>query len=363
MQKIRILIVDDSVVVRRLVTDALTEDPELEVIGSAPNGRIALQKIPQLVPDIITLDVEMPELGGIETLKAIRKGYPTIPVIMFSTLTERGAAQTVEALSWGASDYVTKPANVGSVSEAKTRVKNELSQKIKALHARAGGAKVPPVAVKTTSKKRVKAVLSPEIVAVGVSTGGPQALGRLLGGLPAWFPWPVVIVQHMPPVFTKNLADRLNMSSELDVVEGEEGMRIEPGGVYIAPGDFHLEVQRKPGGAGRLHLTKAPPENSCRPAVDVLFRSVAASYGGRALAIVLTGMGQDGLRGCECILDSGGAVWAQDEATSVVWGMPGAVCRNGCADEVLPLPSIARELTTLAKRWGAKSPPGMEDGR
>ncbi len=345
MPKIRVLVVDDAVVVRRMVTDILSADPELEVVGVAANGRLALAKLDQLAPDLVTLDIEMPEMDGLETLVELRKLRPRLPVIMFSTLTERGASGTLEALARGASDYVTKPANVGSVTIAQARIREELIPKIKALCGRVSRPKpavVPPAAPPRVAPRPLIPV-RPEILAIGVSTGGPNALAEVIPALPAAFPLPVVIVQHMPPVFTRFLAERLNSTAALTVREGEDGALVEPGTVWIAPGNFHM-VLRADGDRVRLALTQGPPENSCRPAVDPLFRSVAELYGARSLGVVLTGMGHDGMRGAEAIRAAQGQVLAQDEATSVVWGMPGAVVGAGLADRVLPLSQMAAEL-------------------
>jgi two-component system, chemotaxis family, protein-glutamate methylesterase/glutaminase len=353
MPKIRVLVVDDAVVLRKLITEALSKDPDIEVVGSAANGRIALQKIPQVNPDIITLDVEMPEMDGITTLREIRKTYAKLPVIMFSTLTARGAATTLDALSAGASDYVTKPANVGNVLEGISRMESELVPKIRA-HCRhllpdnmapgivSGPAKAP---IRTPSPRTTDPNPSrtPEIVCIGTSTGGPNALAELFRGFPKTFPVPIVMVQHMPPLFTKMLAERLNTLGTLRFHEGAEGQVIEPNNVYLAPGGHHMEIRRQ-GTRTILHLTDEPPENSCRPAVDVLFRSVVSTYGGNVLGVVLTGMGQDGLRGCELIKEKHGQVVVQDEASSVVWGMPGYVAQAGYADRVLPLNLIAQDL-------------------
>jgi two-component system chemotaxis response regulator CheB len=359
MQKIRVLIVDDAVVVRRLVGDVLGADPQLEVAGAAANGKIALTKVEQLNPDILIMDVEMPEMDGLETLRELRKKRPRLPVIMFSTLTERGGVATLDALALGANDYVTKPANVGSVALAIQRINEELIPKIKALCWRGTPAPAPasalsqqgasrPASAAISVAKRLNSMTRPapqaiEVLAIGVSTGGPNALAELLPMLPADFPVPVVIVQHMPALFTKLLAERLDSKSALKVTEASPGEVLQPGQIWIAPGGFHLYLERE-GKQVRLCTNQEPPENFCRPAVDVLFRSVAKVYGGRTLAVILTGMGHDGLRGCEAIHSLGGQILAQDEATSVVWGMPGFVAQAGLADKVLPLPAIGQEI-------------------
>lgn len=350
MRKVRVLVVDDSVVVRRMVTDVLSSDPLIEVVGAAANGRIALAKIPQVNPDLITLDIEMPEMDGLEALRAIRETYPTLPVIMFSTLTERGAAATLEALSLGANDYVTKPSNVGKASLALDRISEELIPKIKVFCATVVGPnEIPDHPVPATEPVRLRPVKDrpkrqkPEIVAIGISTGGPTALFALLPTLPADFPAPVVIVQHMPPMFTALLAERLASLSAVTVSEATIGESLEPGHVWIAPGDYHIALARD-GNSILMRTHQGPPENSCRPSVDVLFRSVAEVYGPRSLAVVMTGMGKDGLRGCEDIHEVGGQVVVQDEASSVVWGMPGFVAQAGLADNVLPLDRIGPEI-------------------
>lgn len=351
MARIRVLIVDDAVVVRRLVADALASDQDIEVVGTAANGRIALQRISQVKPDVVTMDVDMPELNGIETVRALRPIHPTLPVIMFSTLTERGGVGTLEALTAGASDYVTKPTHAGGIAQAQQRVREELIPRIKTLAAGrvvagvsarrtdpASGAPSPPVVRRQVGDAR------PAIVAIGVSTGGPNALAILLAGLPADLQAPVVIVQHMPPMFTRLLAERLDAQSALTVREGAAGMTITPGTVTVAPGDYHMVLERR-GGHVCVALNQEPPVNSCRPAVDPLFRSVVDLYGRRTLGVVLTGMGRDGLRGCGWVYDIGGQVLAQDEASSVVWGMPGLVVRGGLADQVLPISEMAAEIT------------------
>ncbi len=348
MRPIRVLIVDDAVVIRRLLGDVLSGDPAIEVVGAAPSGRIALAKIPQINPDLITLDIEMPEMSGLETLAEIRKAYPMLPVIMFSTLTERGAAATLEALSLGASDYVTKPANVGSVAAAMQAVRDQLIPKIKAFCGAAVGMPrpTPRVASNPVASRLAMATASGrqlEALVIGVSTGGPNALSVLLPALPGDLPVPVLIVQHMPPVFTRLLAERLQAKSALTVREGTAGARLEPGTAWIAPGDFHMIVERDLRGP-RIGLNQGPPENSCRPAVDVLFRSAVAMWGGATLAVMMTGMGQDGLRGCQDVRAAGGQIVVQDQASSVVWGMPGAVAEAGLAEKILPLPDLAPEI-------------------
>ena len=342
-----------------------------------------------LMPDAVTLDIEMPIMDGIACLRELRKKYPRLPVVMFSTLTERGASATLDALAAGASDYVTKPANVGSVTESRQNISEQLIPKLKALTgarrlvvrstplppalpipaaARAANGSVASTgagagAAGGAGSRRTAAF---SVLAIGSSTGGPDALATLLSALPADLPVPIVVVQHMPPLFTRMLAQRLDSNSPLSITEAAEGDVIERGRVLIAPGGRHLEVKTK-GATVVAHLTDAPPENFCRPAVDVLFRSVATVYRNRTLGVVLTGMGRDGAQGATTIRNAGGEMFAQDEATSVVWGMPGAVVTAGQADRVLPLDQIAGQIVAAVMRnqpssTGRSSSPPMPSG-
>lgn len=357
MAPITVLVVDDSVVMRRLVSDILTGDPGIEVVGTAANGKVALAKIPQLNPDVVTLDIEMPVMDGLETLTALRALYPKLPVIMFSTLTGRGASATLDALERGASDYVSKPANVGSVSASMDTVRAELIPKIKALAARArvvlDRAAAPVAAARPVNLLPARRPAGRvDVVAIGVSTGGPDALTTLVSALPRDFPVPIVVVQHMPPVFTALFAKRLDTKSQVTVSEARAGARLEPGTVLIAPGDFHLRLRSDALGVV-AQLDQGTPENYCRPAVDVLFRSASEVFGASVLAVVLTGMGSDGTKGAARIVEAGGSVIVQDAATSVVWGMPGAVVGAGLAAEVLPLLEMARAIQTRVSRGRA----------
>jgi two-component system chemotaxis response regulator CheB len=352
--RIRVLVVDDSVVIRRLVTHALSEDPAFEVVGSAANGAIALARIPQLNPDVVTLDIQMPEMDGLQALREIRKQYPDLCVIMFSTLTERGATATIEALMLGANDYVTKAANVGSLDVSMAALRSELIPKIKQFFVLPGetAPSPPPVSSQVAPpppppvRPAVLVRSKPKVVAIGVSTGGPNALSVVMPMFPADFPLPILIVQHMPPLFTRFLAERLAAHSKIRVEEAAEGMLVEPGKALIAPGDYHMRLSRRDGQV-IVRLDQGPPENSCRPSVDVLFRSVEEIYKGAVISVILTGMGQDGLRGAEVLKSSGAWVIAQDEASSVVWGMPGAVVQAGLADRVLSLEQVAPEILRL----------------
>ena len=344
--RIRVLVVDDSVVIRRLVTQALEPDPLLEVVGAAANGAIALARVPQLNPDVITLDVEMPDMDGLQFLAKFRSQNRDVRVIMFSTLTERGASATIDALSLGADDYVTKASNFGSLDRSMEALRSELIPKIKQFFDLEISRPPALVAHRAIPRQMAEGV-APRVVAIGVSTGGPTALGQIMPLFPADFPLPILIVQHMPPVFTRLLAERLQASSPLAIHEATQGMKVEAGNVYIAPGDYHMRLAKN-GLQVCIQLDQAPQENSCRPAVDVLFRSVNEVYGNSAVAAVLTGMGYDGLRGAEILKASGARIIAQDEASSVVWGMPGAVANAGLADAVLPLQQIVPEILKMA---------------
>lgn len=355
MPKHRVLVVDDSVVIRRLLCELLERDPAIDVVGTASNGRIALEKIPHLNPDFVTLDVEMPEMDGLETLRRIRRTHPRLPVVMFSTLTDQGAQVTCEALAAGASDYVAKPSNVGSVTEAIRRVSAELIPKIHTLC----GASDPPRRPVKRPRGTARGAGRPEIIVIAASTGGPDALARVLEPLPRTFSIPIAIVQHIPPLFTEHLARRLNQICKVEVVEASDQIEMTPGRAVLARGDRHLELKRQ---ATRLvgRLTEGPPENSCRPAADVLFRSAARVFGAGCLAVVLTGMGRDGALGCEIVAEAGGRVVAQDEATSVVWGMPRAVVEAGHADQVMSLNDISGEMQRSVNRPSPGGPRRLE---
>ena len=355
--RIRVLVVDDSVVIRRLVGHALEHNPSFEVVGNAANGAIALRMIPLIKPDVVTLDVEMPEMDGIQTLREIRRLYPELIVIMFSTLTERCAAITIQALTLGANDYVAKVANIGSLDRSMARLQEELIPKLEQFFTRETGAATavkPPVAAPIPPARSEFTRTPPQsfplgkgtsyrAVVVGVSTGGPQALAKVVPMIPESFPLPILIVQHMPALFTRLLADRLQQLTKLRVQEGQEGTTVEGGSIYIAPGGFHMRVARKET-SEVLMLNQEEPENSCRPAVDVLFRSAAEVYKGSVIAVMLTGMGQDGKLGVELLRQRGAYVIAQDQKSSVVWGMPGAVVQAGLAHSVVDLQCVAPEI-------------------
>ena len=383
----RILIVDDSAVMRALLRSVVSTDARLEVAGTAADGASALRAIQSLRPDLILLDVEMPGMDGVSTLKQMKAAGNRIPVIMCSSLTQRGAKVTIEALASGAADYVAKPAGQPSREAAVQSLANDLVPKILALTAGATGiphqpsigaafSAVPWNANRASVNPRSSsqpAVLSappafslpgtppinlpslalagsgpPAVVLIGTSTGGPAALDIVLPALPASFPVPVLVVQHMPELFTKLLAERLNGRCPLRVAEAIPGEPIRAGSIYIARGDWHMEIASTATPA--LRLTQEAPENHCRPAVDVLFRTAVAVYDSRVLGVVLTGMGYDGLVGSRLIREHGGTVLAQDQATSAVWGMPGAVAQAGLAHRILPLNAIATEILRLTSR-------------
>jgi two-component system chemotaxis response regulator CheB len=340
MRPVRILIVDDSAVARMLLHDLLASDPEIVIAGVAGDGRQALVRIRDLKPDLVTLDIDMPGMDGLEALVEIHKLYPKLPVIMFSTLSERGAMITLDALARGASDYVCKPSPSEAPERSHERVRKELTRKIKSLCAeRVPRLQPAPASTRLSDRPRPRI----DVIAIGTSTGGPGALSELIPQLPGDLPVPIVIVQHMPPLFTRLLAERLNAIAPLAVREGKEGEKLQRGQVWIAPGGHHMTVARK-GTDFLLGLNCDPEENSCRPAVDVLFRSVAQTYGANVLAVVLTGMGSDGTQGAAAVRQAGGEVIVQDEESSVVWGMPGKVVAASLADDIFPLSGIAPEM-------------------
>jgi len=344
MNPIRVLIVDDSVIARRLITNALSAHPEVAVVGTAENGHLALAKLPTLSPDAVILDVEMPEMDGIATLKVIRERYPRLPVIMFSTLTERGARVTFDALAAGANDYALKPsAQGGETLESVTA--HVLVPKLVAIvrgaqplkRGAAGSGTFRPVLGSASSNAL------PAVLAIASSTGGPNALADVIPRLPRDLPVPVLVVQHMPAIFTRCLAERLAERSQLRVIESQGDELLEPGTVYVAPGNFHLEVERE-GQLIKSRLSSGDPEHSSRPAADVLFRSLARVYGANTLAVVLTGMGSDGKAGAREIVAAGGRVLAQSGPSCVVWGMPRAVEEAGLCEAVVPLSEMASAI-------------------
>jgi two-component system chemotaxis response regulator CheB len=338
---IRVLVVDDSAAIRMIVAAALAEDPTLTVVGAAANGRQALSMYLETKPDVVLLDVEMPVMNGLQTLAALRGIGAKVPIIMFSSVTEKGAATTLQALFLGASDYATKPRHRVSHHELRAL----LVPKIKALYRDGRAPRSSLVSAPERTIARSPASGSAErvdVVAMGASTGGPPALAAILPGLKG-LPVPILVAQHMPPLFTKLLAESLATKCGYAVRQAAGGETLEPGTVWIAPGDYHMEVVRV---AGRpvIRVHQGERERAFRPAVDLLVSSVAETYGKNALAVILTGIGQDGLGGCRDVKRTGGRVLAQDERTSVVWGMPKVVIQAELADMVLPLESIAAEV-------------------
>ncbi len=334
----RVLVVDDATIYRHAISQILSSESEIEVVGTAANGRLALEKIPELRPDIVTLDMEMPEMDGLETLHHLHALYPEIQTIVVSHYTEEGAELTIRALQLGAVDFVTKPGKNCSLAENLQFLREQLLPKIRQLkinpQRRVATAHAPSRTIKWLVEKPQKK--KRELIAIGASTGGPRHLSELFGQFSPGMRQTILIVQHMPPLFTEKLAYQLNQVGTVPAKEAEDGEIITAGRAYIAPGDFHMKVVEKEG-TRRIQLTREPPENFCRPAVDVLFRSVATVYGQQAVGVVMTGMGRDGLKGCEVLKAGGAPVVVQDEATSVVWGMPGHVVRHGLADAIAPI--------------------------
>lgn len=346
----RVLVVDDSAVVRGLVARWIEADSRLEVAATCADGEQAVKRAGELQPDLVVLDVEMPRMDGLTALPLILKAAPKARVIMASTLTLKGGEVTLRALSLGAADYAPKP-EAGKVAGAET-YRAELLQKLLAL---APGASRPAASARPVPAPapRPRSFTMPgktELMVIGSSTGGPQALREVATVLPRDARCPIVIVQHMPKLFTAILAEHLSKVG-LPAREAIDGEVLQAGRIYVAPGDFHLTVRGAPG-AFTAHIDQSPPVNFCRPAVDPLFASAAEAAGRNLVAAVLTGMGHDGREGARKIREAGGRVIAQDQATSVVWGMPGAVAEAGLADQILPLAEIGPVLARYLKGQG-----------
>ncbi len=351
MDKLRVLVVDDTSLYRMIVTHALQEIEDVEFVGSAPNGKIALDKVAQLKPDLVTLDVEMPEMDGIETLARLKETVPDVGVVMVSSLTQQGAETTMKALELGAFDFLGKPVGA-TASENKDRLGSDLKQIINAyitqrylssLRSKHPAPKTPP---QKQAAPPVIATTPLQAVVVGISTGGPNALTEMIPQLPGDLRVPVLLVQHMPETFTAALARSLDNKSAIRVVEGQHAQRVEPATVYIAPGGKQMKAVSM-GNTVQLMLTDDPPENYCRPAVDYMMRSVADIYGAAALGVIMTGMGADGKLGVQQMKIKGSKILAQDEETSVVFGMPMEAIKTGVVDLVLPLGSIAGQIARL----------------
>jgi two-component system chemotaxis response regulator CheB len=355
MNKTRVLIIDDSALIRQLLTEILSSDPALEVVGAAPDPYVAREKIKRLNPDVLTLDVEMPKMDGVTFLKNLMRLRP-MPVVMVSSLTEQGADVTLEALEIGAVDFVTKPKiDVGHVLEEYAQ---EIVAKVKAAAgarvreyrgdtARAAPEKLSADAVLERKSAPTHFKTTDQVIALGASTGGTEAIKEVLKRMPAGAPG-MVITQHIPEGFSKPFAKRMDGCSAMTVNQAEDGQQIVPGHVYIAPGGRHLYVERS-GARYICRLSDGPPVNRHRPSVDVLFRSVAQNVGRNAVGVILTGMGDDGARGLKEMKDAGARTLAQDEHTSVVWGMPGAAVKHGGVDQVLPLDGIAGGIMELVE--------------
>ncbi len=347
----RVLIVDDSAVFRNAVRTTIESDPSLEVAGTAHDGAGALTMVERHRPQVVVMDVEMPGMTGIEALREMRARFPQVRVIMFSSLTRRGAAETIEALTSGAADYLAKPTGVSSAKEAVEILKAELLPRIRSLDPARRATIVPPpahtaaVAPPAACRRRTPRPRPAQVVAIGTSTGGPRALYDVLSRLGGKLTVPMLIVQHMPREFTAQLAARLASAVSFPVREAADGEPLEAGVALVAPGGYHMSVVVKDR-ERRIHLDAGPPINFCRPSVDPMLESVARTFGPSALAVILTGMGRDGADGCRSIRDAGGWIIVQDESTSVVWGMPGAVATSGCADEIVPLNRVADRIAT-----------------
>ena len=357
MGNLKAIVVDDTIVYRKIVSDVLKEIPGVDVVAAAHNGKIALSKISTLKPDFITLDIEMPEVNGIEVLQAL-KDQPNPPVvIMLSTLTHEGGEMTMKALELGAFDFVPKP-DKGTMAENLLKVKKAILPIIDALKRQkrtnfqprlsSGTTAVPKsVANKPSLAKPQRAIRKSksEVIGIGISTGGPNALIKMIPMLPEDLKAAVLIVQHMPPMFTASLAKSLNNKSKIEVKEAENGDAIEPGKILIAPGGKQMKIVAGADGITRkIKITDDPPENSCKPSVDYLFRSIAQHYVGRSTGVIMTGMGSDGSKGLVQMKNNGSTVIAQDEATCTVYGMPKEPAESGTADIVVPLEKIAREI-------------------
>lgn len=358
---IRVMIVDDSAVVRGLVSRWIEEEPGLEVVSRHANGKLAVDDAARSAPDIVLLDIEMPVMDGLEALPLLLEARPELRVLMVSTLTRRNAEISFKALALGALDYVPKPDSNREIATS-LDFRREVIRKIKSLGRvrtrRAVLGEGAPVAAdhvaaveagkRPAFKQRPFSLVPPRIIAIGSSTGGPEALAVVLGAAsPSLSRVPVLVAQHMPPVFTGILAERLARATGRETKEGVHGETLKPGTIYVAPGNHHMTVVHAAQPAVRIG--SEPPVHFCRPAADPLFASVAAAFGPAALGIVLTGMGHDGAAGARAIADGGGSVIAQDEASSVVWGMPGAAASVGACAAVLPPAEIAETVSKLIK--------------
>jgi two-component system chemotaxis response regulator CheB len=357
--KLRVLVVDDTIMYRKVVGDILAEMPGVEVVGTANNGKIALSRIASLKPDLITLDVEMPIMNGLETLQELQKAGSDVGVIMLSNLTKRGSDITMKALEHGAFDFIPKPDGEDLRANMQT-LRDALHPRIRAYgkrlemrgllgrSARATGTPAPQPKVVVTSAAPSRRTGKSKAVAIGISTGGPNALAKMLPQLPR-LGVPVFIVQHMPPVFTKSLAESLDAKCQYEVREAQHNDPVRPDVIYIAPGGKQMRVAAGQGGAKIIQITDDPPENNCKPAADYLFRSVAREYGALATGVVMTGMGGDGTLGLKVLKSFGAVTIGQDEETCVVYGMPKMAAEAGVVDVVASLQMIASEIARTVR--------------
>lgn len=362
---LKVLVVDDSALYRSIIAQVIKSLPNVEVVAKAADGQSALDQIERYQPDLITLDIEMPILNGVETLKRVRRQYPKIKVVMCSALTAEGADITLQCLQLGALDFITKPDLAQNSSGSKQEIQAQLEpiikqiQQLKEDKQKVGASDAKQTEQENTAKptrvhhnalKAPGKKLPPKILLIGCSTGGPVALQALIPKLPGDFPLPVLIVQHMPPLFTQRLAESLNDRSALQVVEAQNGQRPLVGSVYIAPGGQQMKLQKGINlSTTSIVITDDPPERHCKPSVNYLFRSAAQIYQGAVLAVILTGMGDDGSIGLRLLGRHGAQIIAQDEASCTVFGMPKEAIKTGTVDKILPLDKIADELTRIAK--------------
>ena len=368
---LRVLVVDDTVIYRKIVSDLLDELPGVEVVGTANNGKIAMSKIASLKPDILTLDIEMPEMNGLDVLERMRVEAPEVGAIVLSTLTHKGGDLTMQALELGAFDFITKPQN-GSMEENRKEIKNAINSMLKAFIRRQeiknilkgkisviqGPSKKEVKRGSDSVVKRRKAVVGrkgtrAEIVGIGVSTGGPKALSQMMPKIPPDIDVPILIVQHMPPIFTRSLARNLDSKCSIEVKEAVDGESVQPNKAFIAPGGKQMKVVAGADGINRIiRITDDPPENSCKPSIDYLFRSIAQHFVGRSAGVIMTGMGSDGSLGLQLMKKNGSLIIAQNEETCVVYGMPKKPIEDGIVDVIAPLDRIATEIYRVAKGEG-----------
>lgn len=357
-KELKVLVVDDTVTYRQILSNIVSELPEVNLIGTAPNGKIALEKVKINQPDLILLDISMPVMDGLETLKILKKDYPQIEVVIVSGMDKTNANLTVQALNLGALDFLPKP------------TEDKIEKNIESLHASIKPlislvktrkylrfSKKKPDLQKELEKKKQekplfvsKLISKVDVIALGISTGGPNALQKVIPKLPGSLRVPILTVQHMPPNFTASLAERLNRDSEIEVFEAKAGQKIENGKMYIAPGGTHMVVRKNTTEGHIIGIIDSPPVNSCKPSVDVLFRSVAMTYESNILSVIMTGMGNDGAAGVLALKRKGAYSIIQDEKTSVVWGMPSAVVNANASDEILPLEKIAERITEIVDK-------------